>query len=60
MIYVVTVTKAGAVIFTHDILLNADRSFADDISEALQTFRTNYPGILLIDEDVDMSITKKP
>ncbi len=41
MIYAVMVTKAGEVIFSHDIVLEKDRDFQEDVNTAMNTFRRN-------------------
>lgn len=59
LIYTVSVIKAGQNIYSHDIMLDASRSFAADVHEALDYFRKNFSEISLLDDDVELSIRKQ-
>ena len=60
ILYTVAVTKSGNVVFEHDIAVDATRSFAEDVHDAMENFRKNFGNISLLDDDVHLSIKRKP
>ena len=59
MIFTFNVTVDGNVIYSHDIMVDESRSFKDDVSAAIGTFRENFPLISLFDQNVEFTIKKK-
>jgi hypothetical protein len=58
IIYTVSVTKADKVIYSHNIVLDRSRSFANDVHEALESFRKTYPSVSLLDDGVNLTILR--
>lgn len=58
MIYRLQISKAGQTIFSHDIVLAPNVSFADQFRSAMDTFRENFPGVSLLDDDVSLNLLK--
>ena len=59
VIYELTVTQAGTMIFRCDLVMETARTFADDLHAALDTFRHNFPHVSLLDEEVYLSVFRK-
>lgn len=59
MIYQLKVRKSGSEIYSHDILVQADHSFSDQVRSAMNTFRINFPDVSLMDDDVEFVISKQ-
>ncbi|MEB2843817.1 hypothetical protein [Endobacterium cereale] len=58
MIYRINVTKAGALIFSHEIVIAPGISFAEQFKSAMDTFRSKNPDTFLHDDDVDLKLSK--
>lgn len=59
MIYTMIITKDGKPIFSYDVPIADDHPYAQEVAEALDTFRMDFRETSLLEEDIAIRFEKR-